>query len=830
MASLINCLPVAAGTYTATNSVAVGSSATITLYIEPKSAGYVVSADQFQYYHNSNNDSIIDNSPVIQGTNTSSAYAVGNKVRFILDLVDAYTITSNVNVEVDLGGEATDKKLIPYTAAGTWDQALTNCTASPITGASGNAYSVTATQLNEELVIINQTFTASADNYFATTPTFVKTSVGAYADNYLVEASNHVYTSGFLTAITYTITWKNPGVAVSGHNLDFVATAVVIPVAADLISAILIDDTTILTTGATRTLRIYGTPGASTRLFIRNDGSPDTWYNFTTDEFTGTSESYSDNIEIPPDGIYETDIVFPVQNVTPLESYIFSVIGGSSPATNTTQGSITNNDAFTKTLYQRANVTITTTGTGTGITAVPTNNVLTVPYGIDVNVDQYGNIIDGQALSMSVTRDAGGNITLRRQPIFSYDVAYDTAGNNDFSNTLFASNNGSEWENIGLAATGGGTATVIIATKADGYGARSGGTANVTSVLNIDNIINQPCTAANANYAAVEDVTLNEDLAGEVTNPHSDTLVYSLVSDNTGGNGALGTINSSTGAFEFVPTANYNGTVTFTWRVQDSLGEYSNTATASIVVAAVADPVTDIALSADTQAENTAVDTVIGAFSSTDADGSGTYTYTLVSGTGDTHNAHFNISGANLRNEVVHDYEALGATRTIRVRSTDADGSTPFEKAFTINITNVNEGYYTGCGSTNVGGGASSFVIIANAPTSGTPPLVVSPQLLSHTDAANGVPAGTTITGKYRFFGNFDTNPNVDDHAISITRLSATWITITGYDVQPDSITLVAGTTSSYVEGDITFDINTELTSSTTSTNLGFTGTDTLDH
>ncbi|MCW2922761.1 MAG: hypothetical protein JWM98_165 [Thermoleophilia bacterium] len=98
---------------------------------------------------------------------------------------------------------------------------------------------------------------------------------------------------------------------------------------------------------------------------------------------------------------------------------------------------------------------------------------------------------------------------------------------------------------------------------------------------------------------------------------------------------------------------------------------------------------TDVALSAATIVENAVSNTTVGALSTTDADAGDTFTYTLVAGAGSTDNASFNVSGATLRTSSALDFEA-GATRTVRVRSTDSAGDF-FEKAFTITVTDLNE-------------------------------------------------------------------------------------------------------------------------------------------
>lgn len=100
---------------------------------------------------------------------------------------------------------------------------------------------------------------------------------------------------------------------------------------------------------------------------------------------------------------------------------------------------------------------------------------------------------------------------------------------------------------------------------------------------------------------------------------------------------------------------------------------------------------TAVALSPQTIAENTGADAVVGQLSTTDSNAGDTFTYTLVSGTGDTHNASFAIVGSQLTTAVSLDYEA-GPTRSVRVRSTDAGGLF-VEATFTITLTDVMDDY-----------------------------------------------------------------------------------------------------------------------------------------
>ena len=101
-------------------------------------------------------------------------------------------------------------------------------------------------------------------------------------------------------------------------------------------------------------------------------------------------------------------------------------------------------------------------------------------------------------------------------------------------------------------------------------------------------------------------------------------------------------------------------------------------------------PPTDIALSNNTIDENVAANTPIGNLSSTDPDTGDTFTYSLVSGAGDTDNGTFNISGDELTIKSSPDYENK-PSYSIRVETTDAAGET-YQKELTINVNDLFDG------------------------------------------------------------------------------------------------------------------------------------------
>ena len=97
---------------------------------------------------------------------------------------------------------------------------------------------------------------------------------------------------------------------------------------------------------------------------------------------------------------------------------------------------------------------------------------------------------------------------------------------------------------------------------------------------------------------------------------------------------------------------------------------------------------TNITLTGDSILELQPINTLIGTFTSTDEDAGATHSYTLTTGTGDTDNALFTISGNQLLSNAT--YTFAGQFYSIRVKTTDNGGLT-FEKVFLIKILNVNE-------------------------------------------------------------------------------------------------------------------------------------------
>jgi subtilisin family serine protease len=113
-----------------------------------------------------------------------------------------------------------------------------------------------------------------------------------------------------------------------------------------------------------------------------------------------------------------------------------------------------------------------------------------------------------------------------------------------------------------------------------------------------------------------------------------------------------------------------------------SWGHGTGTYAVTISVTDVNRPPTDIALSANTIAENSSAGTLVGNLSTIDPDFGDTFTYEFVAGDGDSDNTIFTINGSALRAVQSLNFE-LRSSYSVRIRSTDA-GGLAVVKVFTI--------------------------------------------------------------------------------------------------------------------------------------------------
>ncbi len=195
-------------------------------------------------------------------------------------------------------------------------------------------------------------------------------------------------------------------------------------------------------------------------------------------------------------------------------------------------------------------------------------------------------------------------------------------------------------------------------------------------------------TLASATVSITGNYQSAEDLLA-FTNDGS-TMGNIAVTTNTGGvltltsAGATATLAEWQAALRSVTYVNSSdtpdtGARTLSFAVNDGALP-SSAATKSVSVAATNDTPTFLSLSNSTVNQSAGTNSVVGALSTVDADHSA-FAYTLAAGSGDTNNALFNISGANLR---ANDAATLPAgILSVRIRTTDGGGLF-FEKNFSL--------------------------------------------------------------------------------------------------------------------------------------------------
>ena len=144
--------------------------------------------------------------------------------------------------------------------------------------------------------------------------------------------------------------------------------------------------------------------------------------------------------------------------------------------------------------------------------------------------------------------------------------------------------------------------------------------------------------------------------------------------------GSVSDVNAALAALAFAPAANWDEDVTITTRVRDAAGTGPADGAITLDVTPVNDAPTDIALSTATVSHSGGTNASVGSLSTTDVDTGQAHTYTLVSGSGDTHNTLFSIQSGTLH---ANDAAAL-APGAYSVRIATNDGSATFEKSFTI--------------------------------------------------------------------------------------------------------------------------------------------------
>ncbi len=176
------------------------------------------------------------------------------------------------------------------------------------------------------------------------------------------------------------------------------------------------------------------------------------------------------------------------------------------------------------------------------------------------------------------------------------------------------------------------------------------------------------------------------DLIGTDENVIGEQFTYSLVSGTGATDNAsfkiIGSELQTNTALNFETKKTYSVRL----RVTDAYGRFDEKLL-SVAIADLNESPTALAISKSNLYESNTINQVVGLLSTTDQDAGDSHTYSLVSGSGSTDNAAFNVSGNQIRASRVFSFSNK-STYSIRVRTTDKGGLS-FEEVYTVSISQL---------------------------------------------------------------------------------------------------------------------------------------------
>lgn len=412
--ALNNCT-INSGSASTLKDVAIGSLANIILNIRPDD-GYVLSASDF-----TNNTGSLSGIASIVLSNKTNAYDLDNEVIVTVDLDNTFTPSSDVNLVIDIDGDAILSKLVPKTISGTYDTVTANCTVSSQTGV---AYTATGIPYSEQ-ALFTKTFTAISNKFFETAPSYVIST--GNTDDYSVTVTDVYSSDVYLTARTFTVKAKIPTVSISGDNIDFTAQANgdIVAASAGKIKAVRINSAVLPYQRSTRQIAIYGDVGAQFTLGIVNEDS--TPYNFIDLNFiNGGSVSAT----IPSTGSVRFDINIPA--VLDDDQYDFTLSTTSfSGSQLSSLLDPDNNQIHTFSIQQLGDITYTVNTDASTDSRTYTSNPSAVHLGTP-----FFEFEGQRQVTSTLTLTDNADIVLTRLPLVSDFISTNTNSSNSTDSSI----------------------------------------------------------------------------------------------------------------------------------------------------------------------------------------------------------------------------------------------------------------------------------------------------------------------------------------------------------------------------------------------------------
>jgi uncharacterized repeat protein (TIGR01451 family) len=345
-----------------------------------------------------------------------------------------------------------------------------------------------------------------------------------------------------------------------------------------------------------------------------------------------------------------------------------------------------------------------TGGRGGRDRVTPTVADLTIDKSADVDQVEIGSTI---VYTLQITNqgpsDSSGAVIVDALPSgLSFVSATDGGTYNTASRTVSwvigglargASTSVSLTTQVNESARQGTITNTAMVTGDERDDSRSNNTDTEDTVLDL----NDPPVAASDVVGADEDNPMSVAAPGVLLNDSDPDAGDNLTVIAIDTDGTLGMVTAwnADGSFTYDPSGQFeylradnSATDSFTYTISDGNGG-TDTGTVTITINGVDDTPAGISLDNSSVAENRPAGTLVGSFSTADPDTGDSFTYSLVSGTGDNGNTSFTIVGNHLQTAAIFNYEAQNSY-SVRVRTTDS-GALSYEEVFTVAITNGND-------------------------------------------------------------------------------------------------------------------------------------------
>ena len=282
---------------------------------------------------------------------------------------------------------------------------------------------------------------------------------------------------------------------------------------------------------------------------------------------------------------------------------------------------------------------------------------------------------------------------------------------------------------------------------------------NVSVTITLDTAAKGAFTPASLTASGFVDATGGSYTLASTTTSAAQAAIRQLVFDPANNRVAVGSTE----------------TTTFTIVVNDGTVTTQNTST-TVVSSSINDAPTDIALANSSVNQSGGANALVGTLWSTDPDPGSSFTYMLASGTGDTHNALFNISGNSLR---ANDAAAMAqGSYSVRLQTNDGIGGI-YQESFTITVNDNVAPVFDETTPSTANLAATTLDLTASLNEAGTIYYVVVADGAGAPSAAQ-IKAGQNATGTAAFkSGNAGVAGGAFTHTFNLTGLTAE----TAYDI-----------------------------------------------